>query len=144
MNEASETDRHLTKNQSLVLHALHAKNTPLSAYTILDALRDDGLRAPLQVYRALDKLVEYGMVHKVESLNAFIACNDPQCSSHATVAFAICDTCNSVTEVANENLSDYLLTIANDGGFTLKQSIVELRGSCQKCGQEFQVSKDSA
>jgi len=55
----------LTKNQSLVMGALTRADGPLSAYTILDQLRDQGFRAPLQVYRALDKLVEFGMVHRL-------------------------------------------------------------------------------
>ncbi|KAG1651456.1 High-affinity zinc uptake system membrane protein ZnuB [Nymphon striatum] len=57
----TNTPAHLTKNQSLVMGALTNAEGPLSAYTILDQLRDDGFRAPLQVYRALDKLVETGM-----------------------------------------------------------------------------------
>lgn len=52
----------LTKNQSLVMGALAHSDGPMSAYTILDKLRDNGFRAPLQVYRALDKLLEYGLV----------------------------------------------------------------------------------
>ncbi|MCS6758506.1 MAG: transcriptional repressor, partial [Candidatus Devosia euplotis] len=58
----------LTRNQGLVLGALAHADTPLSAYQLLDALRADGLRAPLQVYRALDKLVERGLAHRLESL----------------------------------------------------------------------------
>jgi Fur family zinc uptake transcriptional regulator len=68
--EASNTD--LTKNQSLVMGALSQANGPLSAYTILDELREHGFRAPLQVYRALEKVVEFGLVHRLESLNAFV------------------------------------------------------------------------
>ena len=63
--EASNTD--LTKNQKLVMGALSNANGPLSAYTILDELREHGFRAPLQVYRALEKLVELGLVHRLES-----------------------------------------------------------------------------
>jgi len=81
MNQETHTHDHgrapsdLTRNQSLVFGALSRAEGPLSAYTILDQLRDDGFRAPLQVYRALDKLVETGMVHRLESLNAFVACS---------------------------------------------------------------------
>ena len=58
-NHAMSATPALTKNQELVLGALEKAEGPLSAYTILDALRDDGLRAPLQVYRALDKLLDF-------------------------------------------------------------------------------------
>ena len=75
--EASKSD--LTKNQTLVMGALSQAKGPLSAYTILDELRDDGFRAPLQVYRALEKLVELGLVHRLESLNAFVACQHTSC-----------------------------------------------------------------
>ncbi|MCB1460156.1 MAG: transcriptional repressor, partial [Nitratireductor sp.] len=67
----------LTRNQLLVLNALVAAGGPLSAYGILDQLREEGFRAPLQVYRALEKLVDQGKVHRLESLNAFVACSHP-------------------------------------------------------------------
>ena len=104
MTDAHEGNPALTKNQALVFGCLTQAEAPLSAYTILDQLRDDGLRAPLQVYRALDKLVDFGLVHRLESLNAFVACNHPAGEtsgrSHGTVAFAICEKCEGVTEFA--------------------------------------------
>jgi Fur family zinc uptake transcriptional regulator len=82
MNDHVHAPVDLTKNQSLVMGALTNSDGPLSAYTILDQLRDHGFRAPLQVYRALDKLVEFGLVHRLESLNAFVACRHPGCDGH--------------------------------------------------------------
>lgn len=125
----------LTKNQSLVFGALSRAEGPLSAYTILDQLRDDGFRAPLQVYRALDKLVETGMVHRLESLNAFVACSHPGCDSHQTIAFAICETCGKVTEISDEALETRLRQLARDDSFTVKKAVVELRGLCAACSQ---------
>ena len=124
----------LTKNQSLVFGALSRAEGPLSAYTILDLLRGDGFRAPLQVYRALDKLVETGMVHRLESLNAFVACRHPGCDSHETIAFAICETCGKVTEISDEALETRLHDLSRKDGFTIKRAVVELRGSCAACG----------
>ncbi|HSO47903.1 MAG TPA: transcriptional repressor, partial [Rhizobiaceae bacterium] len=66
MNGHDHATAELTKNQSLVMGALARSDGPLSAYTILDQLRDNGFRAPLQVYRALEKLVEFGLVHRLE------------------------------------------------------------------------------
>ena len=123
----------LTKNQSLVFGALSRAEGPLSAYTILDQLRDDGFRAPLQVYRALDKLVETGMVHRLESLNAFVACRHPGCDSHETIAFAICETCGKVTEISDEALETRLRELAREDGFTVRKAVVELRGLCAGC-----------
>ncbi|MEP0942930.1 MAG: Fur family transcriptional regulator [Rhizobiaceae bacterium] len=123
----------LTKNQSLVLSALSNANGPLSAYTILDELRVEGFRAPLQVYRALDKLVEFGLVHRLESLNAFVACQHPGCEGHESSAFMICDTCGHVEEFSDNALTKRLSKLATDVEFNLQKTTVELRGSCGGC-----------
>ena len=95
-----ETGVTLTKNQSLVLEALKASAAPLSAYALLDQLRPSGFRAPLQVYRALDRLIEQGSVHKLESINAFMACcqDHDHGHHHGVAGFAICDTYGQVSE----------------------------------------------
>ena len=66
-----------TRNEALVCEFLEAHVKPASAYGILDALRQDGLKAPLQVYRALTKLIESGAVHHIERLNSFVAFRSP-------------------------------------------------------------------
>ena len=123
----------LTRNQTLVLGALNNSKAPLSAYSILDALRGEGLRAPLQVYRALDKLVELGFVHRLESLNAFVACQHIGCDGVDSVAFAICGTCGKVDEVQDATLSQELKSVSLKTGFALAHSVVELRGTCAAC-----------
>jgi Fur family zinc uptake transcriptional regulator len=123
----------LTRNQALVYGALSSAEGPLSAYTILDRLRDRGLRAPLQVYRALDKLLAFGLVHRLESINAFVACSDPDCETHSTIAFAICDNCGRVTEFADETIAARLTDWASSQRFGLKKTTIELRGVCQAC-----------
>ncbi|MEO0327290.1 MAG: Fur family transcriptional regulator [Pseudomonadota bacterium] len=125
----------LTKNQSLVMNALSDAKGPLSAYTILDVLRDHGFRAPLQVYRALDKLVEFGLVHRLESLNAFVACQHPSCEGEdkETVMFTICETCGNVEELIGENLINAVKELANAINFSLNKSVIELRGRCARC-----------
>ena len=133
MNEHVHATSELTKNQALVMGALSQSESPLSAYTILDQLRDDGFRAPLQVYRALDKLVEFGLVHRLESLNAFVACRHPGCDAHQTIAFMICETCGQVNEISDTSLAERLKKLASKAGFALKKSTVELRGICGSC-----------
>lgn len=133
MNEHVHATSELTKNQALVMGALSQSDSPLSAYTILDQLRDDGFRAPLQVYRALDKLVEFGLVHRLESLNAFVACRHPGCDAHQTIAFMICETCGQVNEISDPSLAERLKKLASKAGFALKKSTVELRGLCSNC-----------
>lgn len=133
MNEHGHTTSELTKNQALVMGALSQSESPLSAYTILDQLRDDGFRAPLQVYRALDKLVEFGLVHRLESLNAFVACRHPDCDGHQAIAFMICEACGQANEISDTSLAERLKQLASKAGFALKKSTVELRGICNNC-----------
>ncbi len=133
MEHCPPTLSNLTKNQSLVMAALLGANEPLSAYTILDQLRSKGLRAPLQVYRALDKLLEFGMVHRLESMNAFVACRHPDGESEAMVAFTICERCGEVTEIANDGFDCQLHKLAAGIGFNVKKSTVELFGKCEAC-----------
>jgi Fur family zinc uptake transcriptional regulator len=124
----------LTRNQALVYEALSQAESPLSAYTILDRLRDRGLRAPLQVYRALDKLLDLGLVHRLESINAFVACSDPGCETpHDTIAFAICENCGNVIEFADDAIAHRLTAWAAAEGFALSKTTIELRGFCQSC-----------
>lgn len=119
------------------MDALNASPAPLSAYTLLDHLRDQGFRAPLQVYRALEKLVELGMVHRLESLNAFMACQHQSCEAENgdSVLFAICGTCKSVEELTSLRLEQTIQELAGVAGFTLKSSVIELRGTCNQCQQ---------
>lgn len=127
------TDLKLTRNQQLVYDALTGAKTPLSAYTLLDLLRDSGFRAPLQVYRALEKLIEIGQVHRLESINSFVACQHSDCDHHKAVAFAICNSCEHVDELSSAELSKLVATISNASNFALENSVVELRGKCQAC-----------
>lgn len=125
----------LTKNQSLVIGALAHSDGPMSAYTILDKLRDNGFRAPLQVYRALDKLLEYGLVHRLESLNAFVACSCPHEHEHdhGVTAFTICEGCGQVTEFHDEVIEDRLSTLVRAQEFKTEKTTIEIRGHCKSC-----------
>lgn len=125
----------LTKNQTLVLEALKSSSSPLTAYALLDQLRPSGLRAPLQVYRALDRLIEQGSVHKLQSINAFMAC----CQSHdhghhhGVAGFAICDSCGQVSEFEDHDICHRLEDWANSTGFAVEKSAIELHGRCASC-----------
>lgn len=127
----------LTKNQALVLSALTSAEGPASAYSLLDQLRAAGFRAPLQVYRALDKLIEYGLVHRLESLNSFVACahthEHPHGHRHGLVAFAICDTCGQVDEFSDATVEKRLRGWASDNAFKLCKTTIEMRGTCADC-----------
>lgn len=128
----------LTKNQTLVLDVLSRSEGPMSAYTILDNLREKGFRAPLQVYRALEKLLEFGLVHRLESLNSFVACahRDHACCSHGAVVFAICEKCGQVSEFHDHVLDERLDAWADRTNFKPQKTTIELRGLCATCGAE--------
>lgn len=127
----SEQMPELTRHQSLVLEVLTQANEPLSAYSILDVLHNEGFRAPLQVYRALDKLVELGRAHRLETLKAFVACRHRHSNSHEANIFLICEICNQVTERASETLC--IENFVKDEAFELRKSTVELFGICSNC-----------
>ena len=127
----------LTKNQTLVLDALTRVEGPASAYLLLDRLREHGFRAPLQVYRALEKLIDYGLVHRLESLNSFVACAHPHEHAHGhghgLVAFAICENCGQVDEFSDATVEKRLRGWANDHSFKLAKTTIEMRGTCANC-----------
>jgi Fur family zinc uptake transcriptional regulator len=123
----------LTRNQQRVLARLEAAGGPMSAYGLLDQLRDDGFRAPLQVYRALEGLIGAGLVHRLESLNAFVACAGPHEHGQLTTAFAICDACGGVEEISDRLVSEALVGMIDSTGFSTRKAIVEFRGTCARC-----------
>ena len=92
-----------------------------------------GLKAPLQVYRALDKLVEIGKIHKIESRNAFVACKNSNCVVSNATAFSICEGCEKVTEINNSKLSKYLGNFEDSSGMKYSKYNLEFFGLCKKC-----------
>ncbi len=126
--------RPLTRNQSLVHAVLGKAEGPLSAYDILDAVRAEGIRAPLQVYRALDRLMAAGLVHRLESLNAFVACCRPhRHGDDAMIAFAICEGCGQVSEFSDEEIARRLASWTAANAFTPSKTTIEIRGHCRAC-----------
>jgi len=87
----------------------------------------------LQVYRALDKLVELGKIHKIESRNAFIACQNSSCQISKATAFSICESCEQVSEISNTKLSKYLSNFADETGMKYSKYNLEFFGLCKKC-----------
>ena len=123
----------LTKNQKIVLDIVEKSSQPLKAYSILFDVKKKGINAPLQVYRALDKLVEIGKIHKIESRNAFIACKNSKCQVSKATAFSICESCEDVTEVSNLKLSKYLNNFADKSGMKYNKYNLEFFGLCKNC-----------
>ena len=128
-----EKQQYLTKNQQIVLDFVEKSTEPLKAYSILFNVQKKGLKAPLQVYRALDKLVEIGKIHKVESRNAFVACKNSSCQVSKATAFSICESCEKVTEINNSKLSKYLTNFEDSSGMKYSKYNLEFFGLCKKC-----------
>ena len=128
-----EKQQYLTKNQQIVLDLVEKSSEPLKAYSILFNVQKKGLKAPLQVYRALDKLVEIGKIHKIESRNAFVACNNSSCQVSKATAFSICENCEKVTEINNSKLSKYLTNFEDNSGMKYSKYNLEFFGLCKKC-----------
>ncbi len=114
-----------------VVKALRREQRPMSAYEIISALRGQMELAPPTVYRVLEKLIEAGLVHKLESLNAFVACSHEAHGDDA--AFAICDDCGSVTEFSAPSINKSLLAWSRSHQFALNATVVELHGKCATC-----------
>ena len=129
----SQKQEHLSKNQKIVLDMIEKSNQPMKAYSILFNVQKKGIKAPLQVYRALDKLVEMGKIHKIESRNAFIACQNSSCQVAKATAFSICEMCEKVTEISSAGLSKYLTSFKDKEGMKYSKYNLEFFGLCKKC-----------
>lgn len=133
MATAENKSRPLNAKVKLVLAALRRMGKPASAYDLIEALKSDGVRAPPTVYRALNKLIEEGLVHRLESLNAFVACTHEHVHEHDAVALAVCDECGQVSEYDSEELAELLEAWAHKTRFALRHMTLELRGQCAAC-----------
>jgi Fur family zinc uptake transcriptional regulator len=116
-----------------VLQALLSSHRPLGAYEVIDELAKSMPRpAPITVYRALDFLIENGLVHRIESRNAYLACAHDH-DATAMVAFLICERCGSVGEIPAAPVAQSLNAAARASGFAPKLSVVEITGTCAHC-----------
>ena len=126
-------ENNLSKNQQIIFDLIHKSSEPLKAYAILFNVQKKGIKAPPQVYRALDKLVEIGKIHKIESKNAFVACRNSDCEISKATAFSICESCEVVDEISDVKLSKYLSSYNHKKGMKFKRFNLEFFGLCQKC-----------
>jgi Fur family transcriptional regulator, zinc uptake regulator len=125
--------RKFTPIRRQVLEALLSSHRPLGAYEVIDELAKSIPRpAPITVYRALDFLMENGLVHRIESRNAFLACAHDH-DATAMVAFLICERCGSVGEIPAAPVAQSLNAAARATGFATKMSVVEITGVCAHC-----------
>jgi Fur family zinc uptake transcriptional regulator len=119
------------EQDKMIVEALRGVGRPVSAYELIDELRDKASLAPQTVYRSLDRLIAEGQAHRLESLNAFVACRHP--SHEGAVVFAICDDCGTVTEFDEAAAIERLSAWARKEKFAVEQMTLELRGRCRAC-----------
>ena len=132
----------LSKNQKIVLDYIEKVNEPIKAYSILHNVQKKGIKAPLQVYRALDKLVEIGKIHKIESRNAFVAWKNSSCQLSKATSFSICESCEEVSEISDNKLSKYLKSFQDKAGMKFKKYNLEFFGLCKKCSIKWRSPKE--
>ncbi|MEJ6389212.1 Fur family transcriptional regulator [Gymnodinialimonas ulvae] len=131
----AEAGLRLTPVRRKVLELLLKEHRALGAYAILDLLRDAGFGSqPPVAYRALDFLAEHGFVHKIERLNAFVACAHPN-AAHAP-AFMICRACDAVAEAQSTPAKGALGAAAKAAGFQIEKTVMEAEGLCPDCASK--------
>jgi Fur family zinc uptake transcriptional regulator len=143
VSDAIATAERLCRERGLRFTALRRRvltlvwdsHKPIGAYDILDKLGGEGkAAAPPTVYRALDFLIEAGLVHRLDSLNAFIGCPDPA-RSHAG-QFLICRGCRTVVELDDPDIDDVVAKKAERLGFTETHQRLEVQGLCARCSRQ--------
>lgn len=125
----------LTDTRRKVFELVIKAGQPVGAYRLLEAMQDKGTRVmPPTVYRALNFLQGKGLVHRIELLNAFVACTQHEHEHEGQ--FLICSDCGKTEELADESVSEMLREKASAHGFTLTQQTIELKGLCKDCASE--------
>ncbi|MEM7642074.1 MAG: Fur family transcriptional regulator [Pseudomonadota bacterium] len=117
-----------------VLEILLREHRAMGAYAVLEDLSAQGFGSqPPVVYRALDFLVSHGFAHKIERLNAFIACAAP--GHDDTPAFMICRVCDTVAETPSAPAREELGRVAEASGFVIERTVIEAEGVCPGCAE---------
>ena len=125
----------LNDHQRKVLRCLEASDTPLSAYKILQLLRDTTINAPQQIYRALEKLCDLRLVHRIESLNAYVVCTN-DCHDGNFNVMMLCARCQKTFEFSDQQVLQALRQRARDVQFESQHIVIEMSGLCWACQQK--------
>jgi Fur family zinc uptake transcriptional regulator len=121
----------LTRIRRKVLRLLLESPEPAKAYDLLANLDGEGSAKPPTIYRALDFLQEVGLAHKIESLNAYVACGHAS-HSHSAV-FLICDTCGGAEELHAVTTTSAIEAETKAAGFQISHAMLEAHGTCRTC-----------
>ena len=128
----AERGSRLTDQRKLVLSLIWESHRPSKAYDLLEMMQQhDPSAKPPTVYRALDFLMEQGLIHRIDSLNAFTGCNHP--NAHRDCYFLICKACGTADECCSPTLTDAIVSAANLSNFSPGQTTLEIAGTCGLC-----------
>ncbi len=127
----------LTKQREKVLELIWQSHKPLGAYALMDMLAAESTRrvAPPTVYRALDFLMEQDLIHRINSLNAYIGCPDPH-TQHQN-QFLICSTCGIASECIDDSLNAAIMEASQAAGFSISHHSLEITGLCPNCQNDL-------
>jgi Fur family transcriptional regulator, zinc uptake regulator len=127
----------LTTLRLQVLKEIAASHDAVGAYDVIDrvAKKSGDKLAPISVYRAIDALQQAGLVHRLESRNAYFACHAQHLKSQRHMAL-VCDICSKITEVPAGNLYDSIEAASSARGFQLKSAVAEGFGICARCSAD--------
>lgn len=121
-----------TKLREQVFALIWQSHKPITAYQLLDQIKDSDFSAtPPTVYRTLDFLLEQGLIHRINSLNAFIGCCHP--GDRHTGTFIICEECEQAEEVDNHDIRAAIKTVSDEHHFEMKRYVTEIYGVCPQC-----------
>lgn len=124
-----------TQSRRRVLELVCQYSQPVGAYSLLDDLRKDGLpAAPPTVYRALDFLLENGLIHRLATNNTYLACAHPQ-NQHEGL-FLVCNQCGDTQEVHTSGVIDSVNRSARKFDFKVEHATVEVTGVCNSCSSQ--------
>jgi len=122
----------LTKVRKQVLEIIWDSHNPIGAYDVLQKLQENGHKpAPPTAYRALDFLVSAHLIHRIESLNAYIGCPSPDANHQCQ--FYICNECGHIAEINSSDVAAALSACADELGFVSQQPVIEVHGICRNC-----------
>lgn len=131
-NLCKEKGMRYTLPRRLTLEVIAASPRPIGAYDVIDEIGKIADRPkPTTVYRAIDFLQQCGFIHRIESLNAFMACHAGH--SHEGSQFIVCNECSKVVEIHLYRLPKDLKKIVDDADFKIAHWNTEIHGTCQEC-----------
>ncbi len=128
----AEKQLRFTPLRRRVLELVWSSHKPVGAYALLDLLRSEDLgSAPPTVYRALDFLIDNGLIHRIERMNAFVGCSHPG-EAHRGF-FLICGECGNAEELQGDGLAESIASSAGRRGFAAREMTLEVTGTCADC-----------